>query len=189
MKNILFLLITLCTISFSYAQRGKISGKVFNTRNESLGGVTIKITNGTNGITTTNIEGRFSINIEVGKKYDLTFSYVGYTEKIIEGITITKAGDDETVDVVLEENKKSTSEVTVKTTARGNGKGGVVAIQHPANHRRMSVRESALVQTFPINFEFIGSMGSMYRQVGNAVPVLFGQHLGKKLKQLEAELV
>ena len=126
MKNILFLLITLCTISFSYAQRGKISGKVFNTRNESLGGVTIKITNGINGITTTNIEGRFSINIEVGKKYDLTFSYVGYTEKIIEGITIIKAGDDETVDVVLEENKKSTSEVTVKTTARGNGKGETV---------------------------------------------------------------
>jgi len=66
--------------------------------------------------------------------------------------------------------------------ARGDGKGGVCAIQHPKNHRRMSVRESALVQTFPINFEFVGIMGSMYRQVGNAVPVLFGQHLGKKLK-------
>lgn len=70
--------------------------------------------------------------------------------------------------------------------ARGNGKGGVCAIQHPKNHRRMSVRESALVQTFPINFEFTGSMGSMYRQVGNAVPVLFGRHLGNKLKELEA---
>ncbi len=73
--------------------------------------------------------------------------------------------------------------------ARGNGKGGVCAIQHPENHRRMSVRESASVQTFPINFEFVGSMGSMYRQVGNAVPVLFGKHLGKKLKQLESVLV
>ncbi len=69
--------------------------------------------------------------------------------------------------------------------ARGNGKGGVCAIQHPENHRRMSVRESALIQTFPLTFEFLGSMGSMYRQVGNAVPVLFGQHLGKKLKELE----
>lgn len=29
--------------------------------------------------------------------------------------------------------------------ARGNGKGGVCAIQHPKNHRRMSVRESALI--------------------------------------------
>ncbi len=73
--------------------------------------------------------------------------------------------------------------------ARGNGKGGVCAIQHPRNHRRMSVRESALVQTFPIDFEFFGSMGSMYRQVGNAVPVLFGQRLGEKLKQLETVTV
>ncbi len=73
--------------------------------------------------------------------------------------------------------------------ARGNGKGGVCAIQHPKNHRRMSVRESALIQTFPINFEFVGSMGSMYRQVGNAVPVLFGQQIGKKLKVLESIFV
>jgi DNA (cytosine-5)-methyltransferase 1 len=69
--------------------------------------------------------------------------------------------------------------------ARGNGKGGVCAIQHPNNHRRMSVRESASVQTFPLDFEFIGSMSSTYRQVGNAVPVLFGQHLGAKLKETE----
>jgi DNA (cytosine-5)-methyltransferase 1 len=73
--------------------------------------------------------------------------------------------------------------------ARGNGKGGVCAIQHPNNHRRMSVRESAVIQTFPITFEFVGSMGSMYRQVGNAVPVLFGQYLGKKLLEIEAVLV
>lgn len=72
--------------------------------------------------------------------------------------------------------------------ARGNGKGGVCVIQHPENHRRMSVRECALVQTFPLDFEFVGSMSSMYRQVGNSVPVLFGQHLGRKLKELEAVL-
>lgn len=69
--------------------------------------------------------------------------------------------------------------------ARGNGKGGVCAIPHHNKPRRLSVRESAIIQTFPISFEFTGSMSSMYRQVGNAVPVLFGQHLGKKLKELE----
>ena len=69
--------------------------------------------------------------------------------------------------------------------ARGNGKGGVCAIQHPQNHRRMSVRESAIIQTFPINFEFIGSMSSMYRQIGNAVPVLFAECIGKQLRELE----
>ena len=69
--------------------------------------------------------------------------------------------------------------------ARGNGKGGVCAIQHPRNHRRMSVRESALIQTFPREFEFTGSMTSMYRQIGNAVPVKFAKALGEKLAELE----
>lgn len=69
--------------------------------------------------------------------------------------------------------------------ARGNGKGGVCAIQHPGNHRRMSVRESAIIQTFPVGYEFVGSMGSMYRQVGNAVPVLFAEQLGKMLSRAE----
>ncbi|QNX08917.1 DNA cytosine methyltransferase [Acinetobacter seifertii] len=67
--------------------------------------------------------------------------------------------------------------------ARGNGKGGVCAIQHPKNHRRMSIRESALIQTFPIDFEFFGSMTSCYRQVGNAVPVLFAETIAKSLCQ------
>ncbi|MFZ6726407.1 DNA cytosine methyltransferase [Undibacterium sp. MH2W] len=69
--------------------------------------------------------------------------------------------------------------------ARGNGKGGVCAIQHPENLRRMSVRESASVQTFPLNFEFTGAMNSCYRQVGNAVPVLFAKCLGLQLRLLE----
>ena len=65
--------------------------------------------------------------------------------------------------------------------ARGNGKGGVCALQHPKNHRRMSIREQAILQTFPLNFEFFGKMNSCYRQVGNAVPVLFGRFLGEQL--------
>jgi DNA (cytosine-5)-methyltransferase 1 len=63
--------------------------------------------------------------------------------------------------------------------ARGNGKGGVNAIQHPRNHRRMTVREQAIVQTFPLDFEFFGSMTSCYRQVGNAVPVLLAKSFGE----------
>lgn len=68
--------------------------------------------------------------------------------------------------------------------ARGNGGGGVCAIQHPQNHRRMSIREQAIIQSFPEEFEFLGQMNSCYRQVGNAVPVLFGKHLGEQLSAL-----
>ena len=65
--------------------------------------------------------------------------------------------------------------------ARGNGKGGVCAIPHFNGERRLSVRESAIIQTFPTDFIFKGSMGSCYRQIGNAVPVEFGRLLGKAL--------
>ncbi len=69
--------------------------------------------------------------------------------------------------------------------ARGNGKGGVCAIQHPNNHRRMSIRESASIQTFPLDFEFAGKMNSCYRQVGNAVSVQFACKLGEELARKE----
>ena len=72
--------------------------------------------------------------------------------------------------------------------ARGNGKGGVCALQHPKNHRRMSVREQALIQTFPIDYEFCGKINSCYRQVGNAVPVAFGRHLGNALGCFEIDI-
>ena len=67
--------------------------------------------------------------------------------------------------------------------ARGNGGGGVCAIQHPGNHRRMSVRESAIIQTFPRSFVFEGGLNSMYRQVGNAVPVVLAKRLGESLSR------
>lgn len=72
--------------------------------------------------------------------------------------------------------------------ARGNGKGGVCAIQHPGNHRRLTVRESAIIQTFPLNFEFQGGLMSMYRQIGNAVPVKLAEAFGRAIVALEAQL-
>jgi len=55
-------------------------------------------------------------------------------------------------------------------TARGDHKGGAMIIHHPSNTRRMTCREVAIIQGFPISFEFTGSMTSVYKQIGNAVP-------------------
>jgi len=73
--------------------------------------------------------------------------------------------------------------------ARGNAKGGVCAIPHYNGERRLTIRESAAVQTFPDNFEFIGQMNSCYRQIGNAVPVRFAKLLGQELMRLEREVL
>ena len=71
--------------------------------------------------------------------------------------------------------------------ARGNGGGGVCAIPHYNGKRRLTVRESASVQTFPEDFEFCGVRGACYRQIGNAVPVLFAKLLGEELVRIEEE--
>lgn len=71
--------------------------------------------------------------------------------------------------------------------ARGNGGGGVCAIPHYNGQRRLTVRESAAVQTFPDDFVFFGPRGACYRQIGNAVPVMFAEILGKELKRIEKE--
>ena len=73
--------------------------------------------------------------------------------------------------------------------ARGNGKGGVCAIPHYNGKRRLTIRESASVQTFPETFHFNGTMGSCYRQIGNAVPVRFAKLLGEELMRLEKEVI
>jgi DNA (cytosine-5)-methyltransferase 1 len=72
--------------------------------------------------------------------------------------------------------------------ARGNGKGGVCAIPHYNGKRRLTIRESATIQTFPENFEFMGQMNSCYRQIGNAVPVRFAKLLGQELLRLEGKV-
>lgn len=53
---------------------------------------------------------------------------------------------------------------------------------HPNKKRRMSVRECARIQTFPDNFKFYGSLGNMYKQIGNAVPVLLASKIARSLK-------
>jgi DNA (cytosine-5)-methyltransferase 1 len=49
---------------------------------------------------------------------------------------------------------------------------------HPEQHRTLSIREAARVQTFPDDFRFAGTQTHRYQQIGNAVPVRLGQAVG-----------
>jgi DNA (cytosine-5)-methyltransferase 1 len=52
---------------------------------------------------------------------------------------------------------------------------------HPEQHRTLSVREAARVQTFPDDFRFAGMQTHRYRQIGNAVPPTLGRVVGEAL--------
>jgi DNA (cytosine-5)-methyltransferase 1 len=58
---------------------------------------------------------------------------------------------------------------------------------HPEQHRTLSVREAARIQTFPDHVRFAGPPSHRYRQIGNAVPPLMGKILGRSVTRVLAE--
>ena len=55
---------------------------------------------------------------------------------------------------------------------------------HPTEHRAISLREAALLQTFPASYQFRGNHESKERQIGNAVPVRLAHALGLVVRRL-----
>lgn len=64
--------------------------------------------------------------------------------------------------------------LTTRCISYSNGRFG-----HPVQNRAISIREAACLQTFPRTYRFIGSLESRARQVGNAVPPLMANVIGK----------
>ncbi|MGB3548538.1 MAG: DNA cytosine methyltransferase, partial [Saprospiraceae bacterium] len=74
--------------------------------------------------------------------------------------------------------------VTIRTEFFKPEKGRYL---HPVQHRPITHREAARIQTFPDSFYFCGSKIAVARQIGNAVPPLFAIHLGKMLIDMLAD--
>lgn len=73
--------------------------------------------------------------------------------------------------------------ITTHCVGYGNGRFG-----HPVQDRAISLREAALLQTFPMEYKFFDekeqtSTVMMARQLGNAVPVRLGEIIGKSIKE------
>ncbi len=72
--------------------------------------------------------------------------------------------------------------MTTQCIGLGNGRYG-----HPEQDRAISLREAALFQTFPKDYQFVEpnkpmTIGNVARFIGNAVPVRLGSVIGKSIK-------
>ncbi len=54
----------------------------------------------------------------------------------------------------------------------------------PNQARSITVREAARLQTFPDDFEFLGTMGDQYKMIGNAVPPQLSKKIALSLNEL-----
>lgn len=71
--------------------------------------------------------------------------------------------------------------ITTQCFGFGNGRFG-----HPDQDRAISLREAALIQSFPNDYAFVPSDGKIHfnnlgRLIGNAVPVRLGEYIGEAL--------
>lgn len=73
--------------------------------------------------------------------------------------------------------------LTTQCTGYGNGRYG-----HPSQHRAISLREAAILQSFPRKYKFIDpekefSTSSIEQHIGNAVPVRLGVIIARSIKK------
>ncbi|WP_405246535.1 DNA cytosine methyltransferase [Cellulophaga sp. Asnod2-G02] len=74
---------------------------------------------------------------------------------------------------------KPSPTITTKFFSVSNGR-----FVHPEEHRALSIREGATLQSFPKDYKFIGtSMGSIARLIGNAVPPEYAKRVGQAIIQ------
>src|SRR5687768_3841269 len=109
---LLFILIS----SFSFSQTVRLSGRIFNEKNEPVAGATVKIAGSTTG-TSTNVEGRFSLSLTPGTKYSLEITSIGYATKLISDVEVV-AGQANDLDIALEPAAKTEAEVVVRSVTR-----------------------------------------------------------------------
>lgn len=57
-----------------------------------------------------------------------------------------------------------------------------------SQQRTITVREAARLQSFPDDFEFVGSRGNAYQMIGNAVPPLLAKVVAQAVKQVLEEV-
>lgn len=109
------------------------------------------------------------------------YNHIGrdHSQRIIDRYRALDFGERDSMTRINKLNPIRPSYTIIVGSDKGGGKGHV----HPFQPREVTPRESARIQTFPDWWEFYGNGRHVIRQVGNAVPPLFGAILANHVKK------
>jgi hypothetical protein len=133
-KKLAIVLISLLSTLIVSAQTGKVTGKVLNNKNEPIPGVSVKIVGAPGGVTT-DVEGRYTLNLSIAKKYELEFTAVGYQPKVVSEIELS-ANQVNELNITLEQADKNLGAVTVtatRSTLRRETVNSIIQFQRNTN--------------------------------------------------------
>ncbi len=112
-------------MKLSGTDKGHVTGKVLDAKNEPLPGVTIQADNGQG--TVSGVDGTYELNLEPGT-YTLTFSYVSFDTRKVTDVTVN--GKEVTpLNIILKSSKSQLREVTVTGSYKKASVEGLYALQ------------------------------------------------------------
>lgn len=109
------------------AQKGAISGTVYDEDGFPMLGANVVIQGTTNGAQTDFIEGKYQFQVEPGT-YNLVASYVGYENQVIEGVEV-QANETTLLDITFAEDTGVELAVDVTVTAQRLERGEVAVMK------------------------------------------------------------
>lgn len=124
-KTIFSLLFLLASFVAS-AQDVQLNGKVINAKNEAVPGATISVI-GIPKSRAADVEGRFTVMLTPGKKYNIMVSSVGYDTKSLDEVEV-KPNEENSITIVLNEQSALT-EVVVRTSVRKESTSALINFQ------------------------------------------------------------
>ncbi|RXK59345.1 TonB-dependent receptor [Lacibacter luteus] len=128
-KGSLLTLFTLVLFAFSTsAQTTKLNGRVLNQKNEPVAGASVSV-NELGKSFAADIEGRFTVSLEQGKKYTLTVTAVGYQTKMVDEVEVKNNIDENVITILLNVAAKEGTEIVIRSTARKENTSGLLSFQ------------------------------------------------------------
>ena len=133
MKRVLLIASFLLSSLLTFAQKGRIDGKITDSKSGNpLPGVSVLIKGSDKGIAT-NLDGRFVLNVEMGKKYILIISSSTYEGKEVTEVE-TGADGIAHVDITLDIKAKTGETVVIRSSsAKKESVNALISFQKNTN--------------------------------------------------------